>query len=132
MPGGAAKCYTSYNSITIDNIILIIHDLYIYILIVHNVYIYIQLYIIQSILFHPYRSHARWSYEDCAVPLCEMNCSSTPLFQRGVCVEDFPVHQCHCFGRYSGYTCSECEAQGSESLDSSMITIYILYTHYLS
>eukprot|EP00913_Durusdinium_trenchii_P032381 g30318.t1 len=27
-----------------------------------------------------------WSYEDCS---------------------DFPVHQCHCFGRYSGYNCSE-------------------------
>ncbi|CAJ1433355.1 unnamed protein product [Effrenium voratum] len=48
-----------------------------------------------------------WSYSDCSVPLCEDNCSSTPLMQRGVCVEDFPVHQCHCFGRYSGYTCNE-------------------------
>jgi len=48
-----------------------------------------------------------WSYEDCSVPLCENNCSSTPIMQRGVCVEDFPVHSCHCFGRYSGYTCSE-------------------------
>eukprot|EP00434_Breviolum_minutum_P012469 symbB.v1.2.010984.t1/scaffold725.1/size168906/10 len=29
-----------------------------------------------------------WSYADCSVP-------------------DFPVHQCHCFGRFSGYTCNE-------------------------
>lgn len=48
-----------------------------------------------------------WSYEDCSVPLCENNCSSTTFVQRGVCVEDFPVHQCHCFGRFSGYTCNE-------------------------
>eukprot|EP00931_Biecheleriopsis_adriatica_P116156 TRINITY_DN91835_c0_g1_i1.p1 TRINITY_DN91835_c0_g1~~TRINITY_DN91835_c0_g1_i1.p1 ORF type:complete len:1557 (-),score=292.39 TRINITY_DN91835_c0_g1_i1:19-4689(-) len=48
-----------------------------------------------------------WAYNDCSVPICENNCSSTPLVTRGVCVEDFPVHQCHCFGRYSGYNCSE-------------------------
>eukprot|EP00438_Fugacium_kawagutii_P007312 Skav235706 [mRNA] locus=scaffold280:342739:345994:- [translate_table: standard] len=34
-----------------------------------------------------------WSYDDCSVP-----------FKR---LEDFPVHQCHCFGRFSGYTCNE-------------------------
>ena len=30
----------------------------------------------------------RWSYEDCSVPLCENNCSSTTFVQRGVCVEE--------------------------------------------
>lgn len=46
-----------------------------------------------------------WTYEDCSAPLCEDNCTSTPFFQRGVCVEDFPVHSCHCFGQFSGYKC---------------------------
>ena len=33
------------------------------------------------------RNLARWSYEDCSVPLCENNCSSDPFVQKGVCVE---------------------------------------------
>eukprot|EP00930_Biecheleria_cincta_P021566 TRINITY_DN15952_c0_g1_i2.p1 TRINITY_DN15952_c0_g1~~TRINITY_DN15952_c0_g1_i2.p1 ORF type:complete len:1446 (-),score=169.12 TRINITY_DN15952_c0_g1_i2:94-4431(-) len=53
------------------------------------------------------RCNPGFDYDDCSVPICEGNCSSTPLHVKGVCVEDFPVHQCHCFGRYSGYNCSE-------------------------
>jgi len=47
-----------------------------------------------------------WGYQDCSAPLCEGNCSSTPYETRGVCVDDFPVHQCHCFDRWSGFNCS--------------------------
>jgi len=46
-----------------------------------------------------------WGFEDCSVVLCEDNCSSTPAETRGICVEDFPVHQCVCQGRWSGRKC---------------------------
>jgi len=48
-----------------------------------------------------------WGLEDCSAMLCEENCSSTPYETRGVCVEDFPVHQCSCLRKWSGPTCSE-------------------------
>lgn len=46
-----------------------------------------------------------WGFEDCSAVLCEENCSSTPSETRGICVEDFPVHQCVCMGRWSGRKC---------------------------
>merc|ERR1719460_3237772 len=48
-----------------------------------------------------------WGYDDCSVVMCEDNCSSTHLETRGVCVEDFPVHQCVCMGKWSGPTCNK-------------------------
>merc|ERR1712070_1068359 len=35
-----------------------------------------------------------WGFDDCSTPECPVNCSTTPTEVRGVCVEDFPVHQC--------------------------------------
>mmetsp|Transcript_71841 Transcript_71841/g.181768 ORF Transcript_71841/g.181768 Transcript_71841/m.181768 type:complete len:285 (-) Transcript_71841:58-912(-) len=46
-----------------------------------------------------------WGYEDCSAALCEDNCSSTPEETKGICVEDFPVHQCICQNRWSGRKC---------------------------
>lgn len=48
-----------------------------------------------------------WGFDDCSAVLCEANCSSTPYVTRGICVEDFPVHQCICIGAYSGKTCEQ-------------------------
>jgi hypothetical protein len=48
-----------------------------------------------------------WGFDDCSAYLCEDNCSSTPTDSRGVCVEDFPVHQCHCFPPWGGHKCDE-------------------------
>merc|ERR1712139_690096 len=60
-----------------------------------------------------------WGYDDCSAVLCENNCSSNHLVTRGVCVEDFPVHQCVCIGKWGGPTCdralclNECAGRGT-------------------
>jgi len=46
-----------------------------------------------------------WGFEDCSAVLCENNCSSTLEVTRGICVEDFPVHQCVCTDNWSGRLC---------------------------
>lgn len=48
-----------------------------------------------------------WGFNDCSAVMCEANCSSTPTETRGVCVEDFPVHQCVCTGAWSGSRCDQ-------------------------
>jgi len=48
-----------------------------------------------------------WGYDDCSAVLCPKNCSSDHLVTRGICVEDFPVHQCVCLGKWSGEACDE-------------------------
>jgi len=66
-----------------------------------------------------------WGYDDCSAVLCKNNCSSNHLVTRGVCVEDFPVHQCVCLGKWAGLTCeralclNECSGRGTCTVDGT-------------
>jgi len=66
-----------------------------------------------------------WGYDDCSAVLCKDNCSSNHLVTRGVCVEDFPVHQCVCWGKWAGLTCeralclNECSGRGMCNVDGT-------------
>lgn len=59
-----------------------------------------------------------WGYDDCSAVTCQNNCSSNHLVTRGVCVEDFPVHQCVCIGKWAGVMCeramciNDCSGRG--------------------
>lgn len=63
--------------------------------------------------------YAGWGYDDCSAVLCDKNCSSNHLVTRGICVPDFPVHQCVCLGKWSGPTCdralclNDCSGRGT-------------------
>jgi len=60
-----------------------------------------------------------WGYDDCSAGLCPNNCSSNHLVTRGICVEDFPVHQCVCMGKWAGVACdralclNDCAGRGT-------------------
>lgn len=59
-----------------------------------------------------------WGYDDCSAMNCENNCSSNHLVTRGICIEDFPVHQCVCLGKWAGVICdralclNDCSGRG--------------------
>ena len=50
---------------------------------------------------------AGWTGPDCSHVDCLDRCSSSEDDVRGVCVPDFPAHQCHCLGRYAGLRCEK-------------------------
>lgn len=68
-----------------------------------------------------------WGFNDCSAVMCEDNCSSTPVETRGICVEDFPVHQCVCAGAWSGTKCDEllclngCSGHGTCQKDGTCV-----------
>merc|ERR1712139_715056 len=63
--------------------------------------------------------YAGWGFDDCSAVLCPNNCSSDYQVTRGICVEDFPVHQCSCLGKWTGVACeramclNDCSGRGT-------------------